>query len=66
MKNATPSVHRMSLKKKREKRETTIPAVEEQNAIENKEIIIEDKSDKPIENNNDISEDSRKESISKL
>ena len=66
MKNATPSVHRMSLKKKREKRETNIPAVEEQNAIENKEIILEDRSDKQIENNNDISEDSKKESISKL
>ena len=66
MKNATPSVHRMSLKKKREKRETNIQSVGEQNAIENKEIILEDGSDKPIENNNDISEDSNKECTSKL
>ena len=66
MKNATPSVHRMSLKKKREKRDQHNLSPDEQNNLENDDLKIEKELIHQVDNNNGILEDSKKESIAKI
>ena len=66
MKNATPSVHRMSLKKKREKRDQHNLSPEEQNNLETDDLKIEKDLIHQVDNNNGILEDSKKESIAKI
>ena len=66
MKNATPSVHRMSLKKKREKRDQHNLSPEEQNNLENDELKVEKDLIHQVDNNNGILENSKKESFSKI
>ena len=66
MKSATPSVHRMSLKKKRDKRDQHNLSPEEQNNRENDDLRIEKDLIHQVDNNNGILENSKKESFSKI
>ena len=66
MKNATPSVNRMSLKKKREKREPNNITNDEGSQTDNAKTIEENNLNHPIDNNNHVVENSSKNSIAKL
>ena len=66
MKSATPSVNRMSLKKKREKREPNNIADEEKSEADNAKNKEENNLNPLMDNNNDVVEDDSKNKIAAL